>query len=417
MLKKYLWSAFFAGLALNSYAQKPGVFKGQGPIQGASTTDKPVERQWRGVYKTDSDNVFFGNNFTGASLHGVRFVPDTGYVVSIKPENQPVNGSPWYAFKVWAQKPEKIKIKFTYPGKYRHRYDAKISRDGIHWKAVDEQSVGLDAKPKDLIDLEVGPDTLWVSAQELLTSKDADRWAKALSKFSKIKEEKIGTTHLGRPLKVFTLGNLSSNKHILIFGRQHPPEVTGQLAMQSFADALVSSGKLSKAFLADYQLHIIPVLNPDGVDEGFWRHNAGGIDLNRDWANFNQPETRAVRDYLKKKIADVNGKLVFAIDFHSTHDDIYYIVDPKLKSKYPGLIDNWLKNTVKNIPDYLPNIKTLYEAPPTYTSFSYLYENYGAEALVYEIGDKTSRDFINEKAKISAIELIKLLESNDIKGK
>ena len=39
---------------------------------------------------------------------------------------------------------------------------------------------------------------------------------------------------------------------------------------------------------------VYPLMNPDGVDEGHWRHNTGGIDLNRDWAHYNQPETRQV---------------------------------------------------------------------------------------------------------------------------
>lgn len=413
MKRKYSLLALLACVTLNSYAQKPGVFKGQEPIKGVSTTDKHIEKQWKGIFDTPSANVFFRNDFTGARLNGVKQIADTSFEVLIKPENEPINGSPWYAFKVWSVKPVKIKIKFTYPNNYRHRYEPKISKDGLKWALLNQEEKKSDSisnsRPKDEVFLSVGPDTLWVAAQELLTSKDAIKWAEQLSRFGKTIRERIGTTHGGKPFEIFSLGNPQSKKHILILGRQHPPEVTGQLAMQAFADALVSSGQLSKQFLKDYQIHIIPIMNPDGVDEGFWRHSFGGIDLNRDWANFNQPETAAVRDFLKRKITDKGDNLVFGIDFHSTHDDIYYIVDPKLKSKTPGLIDSWLKNTVKNIPDYLPNIKPLYEAPPTYTSFSYLYETFGAEALVYEIGDRTDRDFINKKAKISAVELLKLL--------
>jgi len=415
-MRQYIILIILIGLTYNSYAQTPGVFKGQGPIKAQNTTDRPVEKQNKGIIKTTSGKVFFSNNFTGARLNGVEQLTDSTFVVLIKPENEPVNGSPWYAFKVWSATPARINIKFTYTGNYRHRYEPKISKNGRDWTNTTKKDLQPDSGANkrlpvpDNVTVNIGQDTLWIAAQELLTSKDAVIWAEGLKRFAKISKENIGTTHAGKPLWAFNLGNLKSKKHILVFGRQHPPEVTGQLAMQAFAEALISSGKLSQTFLKDYQLHIIPILNPDGVDEGFWRHNLGGVDLNRDWASFNQPETKAVRDYLKRTITDKNEQLVFGIDFHSTHDDIYYIVDPKLKSKNPGLVDSWLKNTVKNIPGYLPNIKPLYDAPPTYTSFSYLFETFGAEALVYEIGDKTSRDFIKEKAKVSAIELIKLLE-------
>lgn len=413
-MTRYIFSIMIAGLSYQSYAQKPGVFNGQGPIKGVSTEDKPVEKQWKGIFKTNSGKVFFSNDFVGARLNGVEQLTDSTFTLLIKPENQPVNGSPWYAFKVWSKEPARINLKFTYPGGYRHRYEPKLSKNGKDWTSTSNDATqmgsGSTERLKDNITIDVGSDTLWIAAQELLTSKDAVNWAEGLKRYTKISKETIGTTKGGKPLLAFNLGNERSKKHILILGRQHPPEVTGQLAMQAFAEALLNSGKLSQTFLKDYQVHIIPIMNPDGVDEGFWRHNLGGVDQNRDWASFNQPETKAVKDYLARIITDKNEQLVFGIDFHSTHDDIYYIVDPKLKSKTPGLINSWLKNTVKNIPDYAPNIKPLYDAPPTYTSFSYLYETFGAEALVYEIGDRTSRDFIKEKAKVSAVELIKLLE-------
>ena len=41
---------------------------------------------------------------------------------------------------------------------------------------------------------------------------------------------------------------------------------------------------------------VVPLANPDGVEQGHWRHNAQGVDLNRDWDRFQQPETRALRD-------------------------------------------------------------------------------------------------------------------------
>jgi hypothetical protein len=37
--------------------------------------------------------------------------------------------------------------------------------------------------------------------------------------------------------------------------------------------------------------------NPDGVDKGHWRLNDGGVDLNRDWGPFTQPETGMSNGY------------------------------------------------------------------------------------------------------------------------
>lgn len=68
-----------------------------------------------------------------------------------------------------------------------------------------------------------------------------------------------------------------------------------------------------------------------------WRHSAAGIDLNRDWEAFNQPETQAVRKFMQEQVK-AGGKFLFAIDFHSTFHDIYYTISPELKGNMPGLV-------------------------------------------------------------------------------
>ena len=58
---------------------------------------------------------------------------------------------------------------------------------------------------------------------------------------------------------------------------------------------------------------------------------------------------------------------------------------------------------------YDPNIKPADKVLPTAVSKNYFYVNFGAESLVFEIGDNTSREFIEEKGEISADELMKLM--------
>ena len=96
----------------------------------------------------------------------------------------------------------------------------------------------------------------------------------------------------------------------MVFGRQHPPEVTGWLAMKAFVETLNGDSKLAKKFRKKYTTYVVPLMNPDGADLGHWRHNAGGVDLNRDWSQFHHPETQAVRDFLRKKTVE-GAKLYF----------------------------------------------------------------------------------------------------------
>ncbi|MBW3535097.1 MAG: peptidase M14, partial [Gemmatimonadetes bacterium] len=63
------------------------------------------------------------------------------------------------------------------------------------------------------------------------------------------------------------------------------------------------------------QFLAVPLLNPDGVARGHWRANRGAKDLNRDWGEFSQPETRAVKTWLEALPQSVRP--VAMLDSHS----------------------------------------------------------------------------------------------------
>lgn len=379
-------------------AQQPATrFKGQEPIKPVNTESKPVTNQWKGLYTLG--NFHISNEFDGGRVSLAELENDTLIRLTISPENQPVNSSPWYAFKIWSSKEEQqVSVKLVYPDNIKHRYDPKISTHPGGWQAISGSSI-----PNGFIfRLAVSSKPVTVAAQPLITGSDVEQWINSLKN---VRVDSAGRSTLGRNIPVVEIGNPQSRHKMVVLGRQHPPEVTGHLALKHFVESLNEDN--------DKRFHILvfPLVNPDGVDNGHWRHNAGGVDLNRDWADFNQPETRAIRDYLKSRIKS-SDTLRFAIDFHSTHDDIYYTLDPKFKTNSPGLIHKWLTQLKNEIPGYDPNIKPLYFEPPTSTAFSYLFETYGAESLVFEIGDNTPGDFIQKKSRKSAEILLSLLKES-----
>ena len=337
---------------LHVEAQTPK-FQGQPPIKIINTESKPIQTQWKGKSTFKDSDVVFSNDFAGARLNGIVKNNDSTYTALITSENTPINISPWYAFKVWATKSQSIDLVLTYQETVKHRYYPKLSSDGIHWSSLDsvnyieyekgDADFGPGALPLYVkMRLAIGPDTLWVSGQELETSSRVSSWADSLSQKPFVQTRSIGKSEQGRDLNLLTVGDSESKKMLIVISRQHPPEVTGYLAMKAFVENLSSDSKLARKFRKKFTTYVIPLMNPDGVDNGHWRHNAGGIDLNRDWANFNQPETQAVKEFMKNKINKTQGKFYFGIDFHSTWDDIYYTVDPELKGNMPNLVYDWL---------------------------------------------------------------------------
>jgi thiol-disulfide isomerase/thioredoxin len=376
-------------------------FKGQNPISYESTKSQDIVKQERGTFTADQ-RVYFSNDYDGARLNGLTKSSDGVYHIQIAPERSPINPSPWYGFQVWSNRDTTIKIQLDYPAGVRHRYDPKVSVDGTYWNKLSGAS----------FDLLVSQKRSWISAQENIPSKAVYSWIEQVNPAAQLQKTEVGKTALGKALYGYVAGNPQSKKAIAVLGRQHPPEITGHYAYASFVEYLLGNSEDAKQFRDKYRIYLIPVVNPDGVDLGHWRTNANGVDLNRDWAEFNQPETVALRKYFQREIEQQDRDLYFAIDFHSTGSDIYYTVDPTLPSRFPGFVPNWIATVKEAIPGYEPLVKPLYLGGPTFTAYSYLYKTYHAEALVYEIGDNTDADFIQRKARISAQKLIEKLNES-----
>ena len=397
--------------------KKDTKWKGQEPIKKVSTLTRPIQYQLKKMYSL-GNGIYCSNEFNGARLNGVALTNDTIITVLITAENTPINESPWYAFKLWADTMMNIQLKITYSEGVAHRYYPKFSRDGERWNNVDSiyylsdtASVSKGETPKFcVVRLSISKDTTWISAQEIITSKAINNWSEKLAEKPFVSVQEIGKSFEGRSINLLQIGNPDSKKMIMVLSRQHPPEVTGWLAMKWFVETLCAENELAEKFRNEYTVFVVPVVNPDGVDNGHWRHNSGGIDLNRDWEDFNQPETRAIKNFMEKQVSS-GGKFYFGVDFHSTFEDIYYTINPEKKGNMPGLVPQLIQAVGSEIPGYEPNIRPNSDAEPKISSTSFFFYEFGAEAVTYEIGDGTSRDLIQRKGELTAKKLMELMNS------
>lgn len=376
-----------------------------------STGDRPVQMQDKRTWAFPEVGLTFDNEFAAARVNALQRLGRDTFVVSVAPENEPVNPSPWYALRITADDARRVTLRLSYPAWARHRYRPKISTDRTNWTPVDTSLVRYGADSS-WVDISLGLDagSTYLAGQEIVSSADVRAWAEALLG-PDVQLASAGQSKLGRDLPVLTVargGQLRKRSTIVILSRQHPPEVTGYLAMQAFVERLLAHPERD-VFLQNYQLLIFPILNPDGVDLGHWRHTAGGIDANRDWAYYRQPETRQVADY----IVAAPGKVVIGLDFHSTWNDVYYTFrEPAENEPVPNFKDAWLRGIEAGIGGgFRVNERAGEVGRPT--SSGWFRTQFGAVGITYEIGDDTDRAFVRRKGQVSADALVEVLLGND----
>ncbi|MCE7992207.1 MAG: hypothetical protein HEP71_09515 [Roseivirga sp.] len=370
------------------------------------TNDHPIVAKEDRQYTVQGFTI--DNLFDAARMNGFKELGTNQFEIQVNPENSPINMSPWYAFRLVGTESKTIDITLNYANG-RHRYWPKTSADRNNWQLVDSSrfSIGADSLSATMT-IDISQDTLYIAAQEIINSTDMKHWTQSLNS-AKVKHGSPGKTRLGRDILSMDITNGSAvGKDVLVvLSRQHPPEVTGNLAMMHFLEEIVRDNDLSNKFLDKYRVLVYPMMNPDGVDLGHWRHNEGGIDLNRDWAYYRQPEVRQVCEDVIAKVNASEGEVKLGLDFHSTWSDIYYIYDDTVKSVIPGFAREWIGNIFEEIPEDQGIISPFAVNSPV--SKNWFYSEFKAEGITYEIGDGTPRDLIKKKGQVGAQEMMKIL--------
>jgi hypothetical protein len=368
------------------------------PLPGGETP----QRGWQ----FPREGVFFAADFPGARLTDCASLGADAFEAVVRPENLPVNDSPWFAFRVRSEREKKITLRLRCQGGSL-RYRPKISLDGAQWVLLPEECYRPDAERKEaLLTLETGPRPLLVAAQEPVSRVEIENWAATMERLPFVTRSTFGSSVKGVPLLRLDVGNSAAEPKVVLIGRQHPPETTGSLALMRFVECVAGDTELARRFRAEFHLVVMPLLNPDGVDAGHWRHNLGLVDLNRDWQGFAQPESRAARDQILA--LGEKGRLLLLLDFHSTFRDVFYTQPDSMVSAAPGFTSRWLAGIGTRVPDYRAERKAS-PTPTSNTSISWAHRTFGIPAITYEIGDHTDRTQLRRVAMAAAEEMMNLL--------
>lgn len=115
-----------------------------------------------------------------------------------------------------------------------------------------------------------------------------------------VKIDSIGLSVQGRPLWRMTLSddpeNIEGKRKVHVHARTHPQETEGFRVTQELINILLSEFAGAQAIRANCVYYIIPMFNPDGVEQNRPRNNANNVDLESNWNTMpHQPEVAALK--------------------------------------------------------------------------------------------------------------------------
>jgi len=369
-------------------------------LGGCALPPEPAARFCEnGSYQIDAQ--FEGGNFYSCSIDR-----NGDAMLTIRPENKPpINESPWYAFRVEPSEPGGVTITLGYVDGYA-RYWPKVSFDSVNWQPMDESRVSRSDDGKSMtLQLELDEKSVWVAGQPLITTAYYDEWMQDLTANDAIETSVLGHSVQGRAISVAKTA--SKPEVVFLIGRQHPPEITGALAMKPFVETVLGDSSLARQFRDRYMVVVIPILNPDGVFLGHWRHNVNGVDLNRDWGPFTQPETQGA-ERLLADLEQAGMKIRLMLDFHSTKVNKFYTQLRDDGTAPEHFATNWLSSARLRLPDFEFMHDARKQSEQANTK-NYFFKRYGIPAITYELGDETDPEHIAATSPIFAEEMMRVM--------
>lgn len=399
-------------------------------VTGLAGCTQPGQPRVAGVQavagKACSDgSTTISGGFEGAAFARCEVVGPDHFRLTIVPEDARVtNCSAWYAFRADTSQSRRVVIELSY-GKCGHRYRPKVRSSSTDWTVLPAEAVKLDyskrrtdgegkavADATILLSLQSGATA--VAGQPFLLPGDYSAWLDQLAKSPVVTRSLLGRSLEGRPIEMIAIREPGSapSRQVVLTGRQHPPETTGAIAMLAFTERLLESDQLAGTYRARYSTSVVPLLNPDGVVHGNWRHNMGQTDLNRDWGPFAQPETRLMRDLLARLAGSPGQRLRLFVDFHSTHFDTVYTLSNDQVTDPAGFTEKWMAAYQALLPEQKVRVQPGYNAKLP-TAKTWVYQTYRVPTATYEIGDETDPVQIRRSARAAAEAMMATLLASD----
>lgn len=147
---------------------------------------------------------------------------------------------------------------------------------------------------------------------------DLQRWSSS----PYVTIDSLGASVQNRSLWELTISNTpdsSALPRVYIHARTHPGEEESFWVTNEIINILIGETPLAEFIRANTIFHIIPMFNPDGVELGYDRENANGVDIESGWDDVPlEPEVAVLKSRFIELMSE-NNPVTVALNMHSAY--------------------------------------------------------------------------------------------------
>jgi hypothetical protein len=181
-------------------------------------------------------------------------------------------------------------------------------------------------------------------------------------KYPVVRIDTIGYSVEERPMyriSVMKDGNITDQRYrIAIHARTHPAEVQSSYVTNEIIHTLISNSDLAKKLLKSCIFNIVPMYNVDGVEDGYARTNANGVDIEGDWSLENPEKEVATLRSVYKTYMNSKIPVNIALNMHSALACKRYFVfhaEQGTSANYTELEKNFINGIRSYFPEGIEN--------------------------------------------------------------
>ncbi len=199
------------------------------------------------------------------------------------------------------------------------------------WQVLENASYRYDSS-RECVEITFTPehDPLYIGWSMIYTPQHLRRYLGSIYLKDCVTVERIGDSVQERPIYQITIAADEAihdgKDSVWIVAQQHGYEMGGGAICEGIVDFLLSDDPAAQEARRHLVWRIVPMVNPDGMSRPWFRFNARGIDLNRNWdsadngsghdAEVAEPEVQAVKTSIEEWLKR-GGKIAAALDIHN----------------------------------------------------------------------------------------------------